>query len=589
VSADEPDEPHDRSRGAGTPADPDESHRQATRLDADRILSSIGEAAYEWRIDTDALAWGANVRDVLSVDADEIATGRTYARLLDPENVETRFDAVMRTGRHDDGSGVQYRAEYRLRLEDEAGNKIWIEDTGRWFAAADGRPLRAHGLVRAINERRENHERLAYLSRFDGLTGEMNRVALTEVLGEAIEETKRFHTSCACLLVAVDNLARLNHSFGFDVADEVIAAVCRRIRSTMRAGDSLGRFSGNNLGVILKNCMPGDMETAAERFLACVREETVETSAGPISATVTLGGVAAPRHARSVHEVLARAQEALDAAKARRRGSFLAYQPSVEREEKRRENIRATDEIVTALNERRILLAYEPVVRTRSRDLVLYECLTRIRRADGTLIPAGLVIPIAERLGLVGLIDHRVLELVVEELVADPSLVVSMNVSAASTNDPDWWNALSSRLRAHPGVAPRLVIEITETAAIQDLAETRGFVTRVKDLGSRIAIDDFGAGNTSFRNLRKLGVDIVKIDGGFVQNLTGNVEDQIFVRALIELARGLGLMTVAEWVQDEATAALLAEWGCDCLQGRLIGLASAERPNTRQARAIPAR
>jgi EAL domain-containing protein (putative c-di-GMP-specific phosphodiesterase class I) len=133
-------------------------------------------------------------------------------------------------------------------------------------------------------------------------------------------------------------------------------------------------------------------------------------------------------------------------------------------------------------------------------------------------------------------------------------------------------------LRAHPGVAERLTVEITETAAIQDIDETRAFVTRVKDLGCRIAIDDFGAGYTSFRNLRKLGVDLLKIDGAFVQNLVQSEDDRTFVHTLIDLGRRLGLKTVAEWVQDEASAAMLAEWGCDYLQGVLVGLASAARP-----------
>ena len=116
-------------------------------------------------------------------------------------------------------------------------------------------------------------------------------------------------------------------------------------------------------------------------------------------------------------------------------------------------------------------------------------------------------------------------------------------------------------LRAHTSAAERLIIEITETAAIQDIDDTRGFVTRVKDLGCRIAIDDFGAGYTSFRNLRKLGVDIVKIDGAFVQNIVKSDDDRAFVHTLIDLARRLGLKTVAEWVQDEAAAAMLAGLG----------------------------
>jgi diguanylate cyclase (GGDEF)-like protein len=432
--------------------------------------------------------------------------------------------------------------------------------------------------VRAVNERHAHEERLAFLSKFDSLTGEMNRVHLTEMLTEAVEEAIRFRNSCAFLLVAIDNLTRVNEAYGFKVADEVIAAVAGRMRQRMRGGDMLGRFSGNKFGLILRGCTVEEVAVAAERLLRGVRDEVVQTSCGPIAVTVSIGGVIAPRHARDVQETLARAQEALESAKTKRQGSFFAYRPSVEREAQRLENVRATDEIVAALNERRVLLAFEPVVDTVTRAPVFYESLMRIRRADGTLVSAAAAIPIAERLGLVRLIDHRVMELVVEELVRHSGVRLSINVSPASTGDPDWWEGLCAHLRAHPGAAERLTVEITEIAEIRDVDETRGFVSRVKDLGCRIAIDDFGAGYTSFRNLRKLGVDIIKIDGAFVQNLTRSPDDRTFVRTLVELGRALNLTTVAEWVQNEEAAALLAGWGCDCLQGALVGLASTEPP-----------
>jgi EAL domain-containing protein (putative c-di-GMP-specific phosphodiesterase class I) len=167
---------------------------------------------------------------------------------------------------------------------------------------------------------------------------------------------------------------------------------------------------------------------------------------------------------------------------------------------------------------------------------------------------------------------------VVAELANSPSIALSLNISPETTMDPDWWASIESLMRAHPGVAERLIVEITETVAIQDLDDVRGFVTRLKNFGSRIAIDDFGAGYTSFRNLRKLGVDIVKIDGAFVQNIARSADDRAFVQTLIDLARRLNIKTVAEWVQDEAAAKLLRDWGCDYIQGRLIGLATAERP-----------
>jgi diguanylate cyclase (GGDEF)-like protein len=547
--------------------------------DAALILRSIGEIAYEWHIPGDALWWGENAADVLLIrDRTAIASGGGFAKFLDAENAQARYDAVTKSDKRDDGHGVAYQIQYCIRPDPGSDTRLWVEDNGRWFAGTDGKPERAHGLVRVITERYEHERKLTHLARCDGLTGELNRHHLTEVLEDTIDDAIRFRSSCGFLLVAIDNLARINESYGFDIADQVIGTVARRLRSRMRGKDTLGRYSGNKFGLVLRDCTPDDMAIAAERMLTGIRDEMVPTSSGPIAITVTIGGVTAPRHARSVTEVLTRVQETLDTAKGRRRGSFLAFRPNIEREALRRENVRATDEIVAALNERRIFLAYETVVAAANRKASFYECLMRIKRADGSLIAANDIFPVAERLGLVRLLDHRVLELVIDEMTATPALQASFNVSTASTTDPDWWAGLTSLLRAQSGVAERLIVEITESAAIQDLDETRSFVARVKDLGCRIAIDDFGAGYTSFRNLRKLGVDIVKIDGAFVHDMMRSDDDRAFVRTLIDLAKRLKLVTVAEWVQDEDAAKTLQSWGCDYLQGALIGLATPERP-----------
>jgi diguanylate cyclase (GGDEF)-like protein len=523
--------------------------------DAAEVLSSIGEAAYEWRLDTDALLWSGNAASLLGRD---IASGRSFAQKVDAEEGQSRHDAVNQAGQSDDGEGVPYQVRYAFRHGDA---KIWLEDTGRWFAGADGKPLRAIGTVRAINARHAREAELLRLAKFDPLTGEMNRLHLTEVLGEKLGEAIRSRTSCGFLLVAIDHLGNLNDAYGFDAAEEVIAQVAKRIRARLRGKDYLGRFSGNKFGVLLTSCTAEELAVAADRLLAGVRDETFATAAGPVAATVTIGGVTAPRHARTVPEILSRAQDALHAARAKRHGSFAAYRPNVERDALRRDSVRAADEIVAALNERRIALAYEPVVEAKSRKVAFYECLMRVHRSDGRLAHANEIIPVAERVGLIRMLDYRVLELVVAELAAAPALTASVNVSPASTVDPDWWAGLVALLRVHASAAERLIIEITETAAIQDVAEARGFVARVKDLGCRIAIDDFGAGNTSFRNLRKLGVDIVKIDGAFVQNIVKSDDDRAFVHALIDLSHRLGLQTVAEWVQDEQAAQLVSAWG----------------------------
>jgi diguanylate cyclase (GGDEF)-like protein len=558
---------------------PRAEHPASVVVDPHEIFVSTGIVPYAWDVANDALRWGANACEVLEVpDAALIASGTAYARLIDHKDGRSRADAVMSSGMKDDGSGIPYEVQYAIKPTPDSAPLHWIEDSGRWFAGPDGTPARAHGVVRVIDVRREQEQQLAYLSRYDGLTNEMNRWHMTAVLEQTIEEAVKLRSSCGFMLAAIDNLGRINEAYGFNIADEVIAAVASRLRSQMRGKDHLGRLSGNKFGVILNNCTPDDMLVAADRLLVGARDHVVQTSAGPVAVTVTIGGVTAPRFARTVNEVLARAQDALDSAKSKRRGSFQAYQPNPERDAQRKENVRATDEIIKALNERRLFLMYEPVVALRSREPAFYECLMRVRRDDGSLLAINEIVPLAERLGLVRLLDNRVLELVLDELAGAPNLKASLNLSAASTVDPDWWASLGAALRANPSMAERLTVEITETTAIQDIDDTRGFVARVKDLGCRIAIDDFGAGYTSFRNLRKLGVDIVKIDGSFVQNLRRSEDDRAFVQTLIDLARRLGLETVAEWVQDEESAAILADWGCDYIQGALVGRATLERP-----------
>jgi diguanylate cyclase (GGDEF)-like protein len=546
-------------------------------LDSLSILASLGQAAFVWDIATDAMLWSDGAAEIFpEIPPASFRSGAEFAKLIDSER-SIRSEALGQSAPAGQGASARYRIEYGIRLS-ASDALLWIEESGCWFAGADGKPVRVQGIVRIDNQRHARDQQLLKQSRHDPLTGELNRAHLVAALAETVEEAARFHDPCVFMLIGIDHLARINDAFGFDVADGVILEVARRVRARMRGSDSLGRFSGNKFGLILKNCTVDAMNAAVERFLRGVRDDVIPTPSGPVSVTVSIGAVSLPRHARSADEAINRAHETLDLAKRRRAGSFSLWRPNVERDAQRRVNIRVTDEIVTALNERRIVMAFEPVQDARSRHPAFYECLVRMERGDGQVLLAPDIVPVAERLGLIRLVDHRVLELVVAELAASPMVRLSLNISPDTTIDPDWWTSIESLMRAHPGVAERLIVEITETVAIQELDDVRDFVIRLKKLGSRIAIDDFGAGYTSFRNLRKLGVDMVKIDGAFVQNIARSADDRAFVQTLIDLARRLEIRTVAEWVQDEEAAAMLRDWGCDFIQGRLIGLASPERP-----------
>ena len=537
------------------------------------ILSAVGEVVYDWSIPDDVIRWGENALTILGLTAlDQIATGRAFSALLDPANPTSRHDVIMDGSGSDDGRGVAYQVQYSLLPDGPRGTRRqWIEDIGRWYADDAGRPRRACGVLRVINERHEREQRLAFLSRYDELTGFFNRPHLLTTLGDSLRHAKRFRTSIAFMLVAIDNFRAINEAYGFDIADQIFAATARRIKSQLRNADAIGRYSGSKLGLVLLGCDETDMYAAAERFHAAVRGEVIATEAGAVAVTISVGGVTLPRHGRTTQEAIARSQEALSLARQRGVGRFVAFAFSPSRQSERRANAALSSELVAALNQRKVLLAFQPIVDITTRVPAFHEALIRIERSDGTLVAASEFIPLSERLGLIRLIDHRTLELAIDALAKTPDACVSINISAETVNDSDWTGHMSAALAGRRELAKRLIVEITESAIIRNIEEAAHFVSFLHDFGCRVAIDDFGAGFSSFRTWRELDIDLIKIDGAFVRNLATSCDDQLFVKALVELARNFGMTTVAEWVRDEATAKLLAEWGVTHIQGELVG------------------
>jgi EAL domain-containing protein (putative c-di-GMP-specific phosphodiesterase class I) len=194
-----------------------------------------------------------------------------------------------------------------------------------------------------------------------------------------------------------------------------------------------------------------------------------------------------------------------------------------------------------------------------------------MRRPDGLIVSAGEFIAISEQLGMSRLIDRRTLELSIDVLKQFPDIRLSVNVSGLTASDHEWLVMLHRLTGGRRALTERLTIEITETAAIHDLDLTINFVDTLKELGCRVAIDDFGAGYTSFKNLKILDVDMVKIDGSFVKNLLEEPTNRVFIKTLVELAQTFGLDTVAEWVADEETARICAECGISHMQGYYFG------------------
>lgn len=543
-------------------------------LDLVGILSAIEETAYVWDIKTGRIDWESNAADILGLDdVSNISTGAGYHALIAPEHLSMRLEAFSRSVGGDRVRGVPYRIQYRLLTGGLRSSKaVRVEDHGRWWPGCDSHPERARGVIRVVPEQYVEQQRQLFRNDLDELTGQLNRIRLTEAIGTVLGRTERDRQSCGFLMVAVNNLAVINETFGFEVGDETIAAVAHRIKAKLRGGDVLGRYSSNKFGILLMDCGPGALRIAAERFMKAVSDTTVQTSACQLQATISIGGVVLPDQARSVQDALNFSLRALDTAKSKRYDCFILYEPNANGESSRTRARIIADNVISAIDERRMRLVLQPMVSAQTHKPAIYECLLRMERPDGSLVSAGEFVPIAEQLGLSRLIDRRVLELAIDLLKQHPDIVLSLNVSGLTCSDNEWLAALHRLTGGRSEILSRIVVEITETAAIQDIDQSINFVDTLKEHGCRVAIDDFGAGYTSFKNLKLLNVDMVKIDGAFVKNLANDTSDQIFIKTLIELAQTFGMETVAEWVGDEKTVNYLIGAGITYMQGYYYGM-----------------
>ncbi|WP_100962537.1 GGDEF domain-containing phosphodiesterase [Bosea sp. FBZP-16] len=533
------------------------------------LLSSIGEVAYSWDIGSDTLSWGPNAAEVLGpVPLAVLQRGLSFAGLVEPGSGRSRYDAIFSSGGHDLGDGAVYRTRYAADL---AGRKMWIEDAGRWFVGIDGRPSRARGVLRL--ERAVRPEELTATD-----ADLCDRNALVERVDEALAEHLPADRSVVVLVAAIGELARLNGEFGHEGTEEIIEEVRQRLHSVMRRRDQLMHYSGNRFAILLSSCPANQIEAAAERFIKAVARSAVESSRGIALVRLRVGAAIAPDLAREGATLVKAAESALSGAEAAGLdNAVIARRPVVA--EGGGGVPRLDLEAVAALNERRVRLALQPVVTAKGRIPAFHEALLRVERPQGGFLAAAELVPLLERRGLVNLFDHRVLELAMTHLTNRQDAVLSINVSPRTLADADWIEGFEASAGANPGAAKRLIVEVTETATIEDPERMARLLTRIKQRGARVAIDDFGAGHTSLRHLRAFPIDILKLDGAFTQNLRRSTDDRFFVRTLLELAHHLGVETVAEWVDDELQASMLCDWGVTYLQGHLVGKAELSLPD----------
>ncbi|MGE0754287.1 MAG: EAL domain-containing protein, partial [Alphaproteobacteria bacterium] len=227
--------------------------------------------------------------------------------------------------------------------------------------------------------------------------------------------------------------------------------------------------------------------------------------------------------------------------------------------------------LLKAYKEDRLRLAYQPVIESKTGKTAHYEALLRLISHTGKISSAGALIPVAEKMGLIDIIDTMVMEKVIQELRNSPNVTLALNVSNETTENSTWLEKAAALLKETPEIAPRLIVELTETAIHRDLRRTAYFVASLQSMGCQVALDDFGSGYTSFRQLKALSVDMVKIDGIFIKDIAHSADNQFFVKTLLDFAQGFGLKTVAEFVENGEITKILMELGVDYMQGYYFG------------------
>ncbi|MDH3231948.1 MAG: EAL domain-containing protein [Alphaproteobacteria bacterium] len=536
-------------------------------------LAGSGDLAYDWDLTTDTISWSGRVTDVFGLSsATRINAGPHFHRLINPEDMLVRRRAFS----EHIASGIPFDCEYRIR--GDGGEMVWVHERGAASLSTVGEPERLAGTLRVITERKANETRLEYQANYDEMTGHFNESRLREALEQSMAYGRRYGVQGAYLQVAIDTLAMIHDAYDGPTADTAVLTLGQRIERNMRASDIVGRVAVDGFGIVISNCPDGEISTIANKLLAACHDTPVITGNGPIHLKVSIGGVVFPEVGQTAHDVMTQAEVARREARENQGIPFVHYQCSEEQRRDSREHVEIAERVMRALRSNRLVFAYQPIVEARGYAVKHHECLLRMVERDGSVTPAAKFMPVIEQLGLIRDVDRYVLETAVRELHEHTDASYAVNVSALTANDRSWLRLLFALLRNAGSVAERIIIEITETVALQDIEETANFVAQVRDLGCQVALDDFGAGYTSFRHLKSLAVDTVKIDGSFVRGIAENVDNQLFVRTLLGLANGFDLGTIAECVENQADADALAEEGVDLLQGYFFGRPSIEPP-----------
>lgn len=539
------------------------------------ILSSVGAAVYEWTARGDRLVWGANAIEVLGAgDFEAIGTGARYEALVDPATPDSRSAVIASTPNTDIGEGVPFRAVYRLRLPGGDGTGRWVEDVGRWFADGRGRPDRARGLIRLLPE---EPRAAGDISRFDALTGQLERGYFLGEFERVLVANAKFRRPAAFLLAAIEGLGTVNRTFGTAVGDVLIAEAARRVRSELRAGDLVGRYSGNRLGIVIMDCSEAAMAVAGERFAAAARRTLVETPAGPVGLAITVGGVALGRRSDALAGVMLLAERALRQARAERPGGFVAA-PS-DRASLPEPAVGRISELAEAIGRKTLGLVYAPRRDCQAGRITAWRLEPWISGRSAEDILAS-----AEAAGLGAPLGLALLERFGVDLVADPALRLSIALPPSALIDPRSAGAIDRLVRR--GVGPGALEVAVPAASLVDASPALDrCLEALGRSGIRLTVTGFGAGAVAFDRLARLKPAEIELDARFGACRS---EDAGLVAGLVQVAAALGAEVAATGVSDHGAAARLHLAGVRRIGGPAAGAIRYERPGCDDPLAVPA-
>jgi diguanylate cyclase (GGDEF)-like protein len=509
--------------------------------------------------------WHGDVKAILGVDESQINTRDKFLKLLEPKdkksyqlNMNNLVDEISCEYSIISGAGEIHLREVAIKTR--SNGKSYLQGI-----ITQNEP----GKTRAGEGKYNIAGRSILTGKFDS--------SFLDSLRKFYHDANKNKQSYILLLVSMDNLPMIITWQGDDVANSVMTDLGEKIKKELPPESTLLRINSDQFGIIIKNPTANEIDVVVNNISKQVSLYKHPKLEDAVHLRLSVGSVNFPLGVKDEIDIINKAYLALTNAKGK------GYEFYCDFEDAKRDHIDAQNEMAQlhylqeAFNENRIVIAYQPVISTKDGSATSYECLLRISNGNGRYESAGRLIGVAEKMGTVETIDEFVLKTAVEELKRSKAVNVSVNVSNLTTSSEQWLK-MCAEVLSDESVASRITFEITETAAQKDLRKTAYFTAAIQGLGCQVSLDDFGVGFTSFRQLRSLSINSIKIDGSFVLGLEENKENLLFIRSLVDFGRSYGLKTVAECVETGEVAKKLIDLGVDYMQGYYFGAPDVNKP-----------